>query len=60
MPTKRISTKFSSIESVLKDIARGKMVVVVDDADRENEGDAAGVLRGGAQAEGLWAAVSEM
>ena len=39
MPTKRISTKFSSIESVLKDIARGKMVVVVDDADRENEGD---------------------
>ena len=39
MPTKRISTRFSSIESVLKDIARGKMVVVVDDADRENEGD---------------------
>ena len=39
MPTKRISAKFSSIESVLKDIARGKMVVVVDDADRENEGD---------------------
>ena len=39
MPTKRIPTRFSSIESVLKDIARGKMVVVVDDADRENEGD---------------------
>ena len=39
MATKRISSKFSSIESVLKDIARGKMVVVVDDADRENEGD---------------------
>ena len=39
MPTKRISTRFSSIESVLKDIACGKMVVVVDDADRENEGD---------------------
>ena len=39
MPTKRISAKFSSNESVLKDIARGKMVVVVDDADRENEGD---------------------
>ena len=39
MPTKRIPTRFSSIESVLKDIACGKMVVVVDDADRENEGD---------------------
>ena len=39
MATKIISSKFSSIESVLKDIARGKMVVVVDDADRENEGD---------------------
>ena len=39
MVTKRISTKFNSIESVLRDIARGKMVVVVDDADRENEGD---------------------
>ena len=39
MATKRISSKFSSIESVLKDIAQGKMVVVVDDADRENEGD---------------------
>ena len=39
MATKRISSKFSSIESVLNDIARGKMVVVVDDADRENEGD---------------------
>ncbi|MED5454589.1 MAG: bifunctional 3,4-dihydroxy-2-butanone-4-phosphate synthase/GTP cyclohydrolase II [Verrucomicrobiota bacterium] len=39
MATKIISTKFNSIESVLRDIARGKMVVVVDDADRENEGD---------------------
>ena len=39
MATKKISSKFSSVESVLKDIARGKMVVVVDDADRENEGD---------------------
>ena len=39
MTAKRISTKFNSIESVLRDIASGKMVVVVDDADRENEGD---------------------
>lgn len=28
-----------SIESVLEDIKKGKMVIVVDDADRENEGD---------------------
>ncbi|MDE3068584.1 MAG: bifunctional 3,4-dihydroxy-2-butanone-4-phosphate synthase/GTP cyclohydrolase II [Verrucomicrobiota bacterium] len=30
---------FDRIESVLADIRRGKMVIVVDDADRENEGD---------------------
>jgi len=30
---------FDSIESVVADIRRGKMVVAVDDADRENEGD---------------------
>ena len=30
---------FNSIESVITDIRRGKMVIVVDDADRENEGD---------------------
>ncbi|MGB0582510.1 MAG: bifunctional 3,4-dihydroxy-2-butanone-4-phosphate synthase/GTP cyclohydrolase II [Limisphaerales bacterium] len=30
---------FDSIESVIKDIRRGRMVIVVDDADRENEGD---------------------
>ena len=34
-----MKTKFDSIESVLADIRRGKMVIVVDDADRENEGD---------------------
>jgi len=31
--------RFNSIESVIADLARGKMVIVVDDADRENEGD---------------------
>ena len=31
--------KFNSIESVVADIQKGKMVIVVDDADRENEGD---------------------
>ncbi|HEY3857117.1 MAG TPA: bifunctional 3,4-dihydroxy-2-butanone-4-phosphate synthase/GTP cyclohydrolase II [Verrucomicrobiae bacterium] len=30
---------FDSIESVIADVRKGKMVVVVDDADRENEGD---------------------
>lgn len=35
----KIITKFDSIESVLKDIAKGKLVIVVDDEDRENEGD---------------------
>lgn len=30
---------FDSIESVIADIRRGKMVVIVDDEDRENEGD---------------------
>jgi len=31
--------KFDRIESVVADILRGKMVIVVDDARRENEGD---------------------
>src|SRR5438046_2689427 len=31
--------KFNSIESVIADLQAGKMVIVVDDADRENEGD---------------------
>ncbi|MCA8938697.1 MAG: 3,4-dihydroxy-2-butanone-4-phosphate synthase, partial [Planctomycetes bacterium] len=30
---------FSPIERVIEDLAAGKMVVVLDDADRENEGD---------------------
>ena len=30
---------FDSIESVVEDIRRGRMVIAVDDADRENEGD---------------------
>jgi len=30
---------FDSIESVVTDLQKGKMVIVVDDADRENEGD---------------------
>ena len=34
-----MKTKFDSIPAVLADIRQGKMVIVVDDADRENEGD---------------------
>src|ERR1051326_4260462 len=30
---------FNSIESVIADMQAGKMVIVIDDADRENEGD---------------------
>src|SRR5204863_2642173 len=38
MPT-REDVKFATIEEALEDIAAGGMVVVVDDEDRENEGD---------------------
>src|ERR671926_686441 len=31
--------QFASIEEAIEDIRQGKMVVVVDDEDRENEGD---------------------
>jgi 3,4-dihydroxy 2-butanone 4-phosphate synthase/GTP cyclohydrolase II len=34
-----LKQKFNSIESVTADLRKGKMVIVVDDADRENEGD---------------------
>jgi len=30
---------FDSVEAVLADLSKGRMVIVVDDADRENEGD---------------------
>jgi 3,4-dihydroxy 2-butanone 4-phosphate synthase/GTP cyclohydrolase II len=33
------SMKFNTIEEAIRDIRAGKMVVVVDDEDRENEGD---------------------
>jgi 3,4-dihydroxy 2-butanone 4-phosphate synthase / GTP cyclohydrolase II len=34
-----VRSAYSTIEEALEDIAEGKMVVVVDDEDRENEGD---------------------
>ena len=30
---------FNSIEEAIEDIREGKMLIVVDDEDRENEGD---------------------
>src|SRR6266508_5105542 len=32
-------SEFASIEQAVADVAAGKPVIVVDDADRENEGD---------------------
>ncbi|MBS0359453.1 MAG: bifunctional 3,4-dihydroxy-2-butanone-4-phosphate synthase/GTP cyclohydrolase II [Proteobacteria bacterium] len=34
-----MSTQFASIETALEDLRQGKMVILVDDEDRENEGD---------------------
>src|SRR6202162_783080 len=31
--------QFDAIDDVLSDIAKGRMIIVTDDADRENEGD---------------------
>ena len=31
--------KFNTISEAMEDIAKGKMVILVDDEDRENEGD---------------------
>jgi 3,4-dihydroxy 2-butanone 4-phosphate synthase/GTP cyclohydrolase II len=39
MDTAERSTAFASIEEAIEDIRQGKLVVVVDAADRENEGD---------------------
>src|SRR5581483_4076379 len=34
-----VQTAYSTIEEALEDIVAGRMIVVVDDEDRENEGD---------------------
>ena len=39
MQTNPQNIEFDPIESVLEDIKAGKMVIVTDDSDRENEGD---------------------
>ena len=38
-PQKEISRKLNTIEEAIADIKAGKVVIVVDDEDRENEGD---------------------
>ena len=30
---------FSSVEDAMEDIRQGKMIIIIDDEDRENEGD---------------------
>ena len=34
--------KFNTVEEAIEDIKQGKMVIVVDDEDRENEGSGDG------------------
>lgn len=34
-----METKFNTMEEVLEDLRQGKIVVMMDDEDRENEGD---------------------
>ena len=34
-----MATPFHSIEDAIKDIKKGKFVILIDDEDRENEGD---------------------
>ncbi len=40
------STLFSSIDEALDDLRAGKMIIVVDDEDRENEGDLVALAEG--------------
>ncbi|KAI8334345.1 3,4-dihydroxy-2-butanone 4-phosphate synthase [Chlamydoabsidia padenii] len=39
MPQKQMDTEFNSVEDALKDFADNKFVLVMDNEDRENEGD---------------------
>jgi 3,4-dihydroxy 2-butanone 4-phosphate synthase/GTP cyclohydrolase II len=39
MSDSQTTTPFATIEQAIEDIRQGKMVVVCDDEDRENEGD---------------------
>ena len=39
MPAPDDSTAFSSIEEIIEDLRQGRMIIILDDEDRENEGD---------------------
>jgi 3,4-dihydroxy 2-butanone 4-phosphate synthase / GTP cyclohydrolase II len=39
IPCREMKESFDSIDEVIADIRRGRMVILVDDSDRENEGD---------------------
>ncbi|HET7057519.1 MAG TPA: 3,4-dihydroxy-2-butanone-4-phosphate synthase, partial [Nitrospiraceae bacterium] len=39
MARKANTSHFDSIEQAIKDIKRGRFIILVDDEDRENEGD---------------------
>ena len=39
MPAKKTRSKFNTIEEAIADLKAGRMVILVDDEDRENEGD---------------------
>ncbi len=39
IPTKKYSIQLDTIEDAIEDIRNGKMIIVVDDENRENEGD---------------------
>jgi len=34
-----MAVKFSTIDDAVKDFRKGKMIIIVDDASRENEGE---------------------
>ncbi|MDN5942070.1 MAG: 3,4-dihydroxy-2-butanone-4-phosphate synthase, partial [Nitrospira sp.] len=34
-----MATPFHSIEEAIQDVKKGKLIILVDDEDRENEGD---------------------
>lgn len=39
LPLRKLSSMFHTIEEAIKDIREGKIIIAVDDEDRENEGD---------------------
>lgn len=43
--TMKMKTKLNTIPEAIEDIKKGKLIIVVDDEDRENEGDFVGAAR---------------